>query len=79
LRPKTRHKRFESSWPVAETFSGLIERKAIDKDGAQRLVTAVQGIFGLMKETSAHLVVHDAGPGKLTNYRATPAENDIPN
>jgi hypothetical protein len=79
LRPKTRRKRFESSWPVAETFSDLIQRKAIDKDGAQCLITAVQGTFGLMKETSADLVVHDAGLGKLTNYRATPAENDILN
>jgi hypothetical protein len=79
LRPKTRRKRLERTWSIAKTFSGLIERKAIEKDGSQRLVAAVESIFWLMKETSAHLVVHDVGLKKLTNYRATPARNDNPN
>jgi hypothetical protein len=39
----------------------VIERKAIDEHGAQRLVAAVERLFGLMKELSAHLVIHDAG------------------
>jgi hypothetical protein len=61
LGAESRHNRLEGPGTVAEALGGVIERKAIDEDGAQRLIAAVESLFGLMKESSAHLVIHDAG------------------
>jgi hypothetical protein len=64
---------------IAEAFRGLIQGKALDKDGTQGFEAAVQGLLGIEEELPADVVVHGAGLGRLTNFGSKPSRHDIPN
>jgi hypothetical protein len=49
----------------------LIQGKAVDEDGTQCLIAALEGLPGFQKEATASLVVHDVGLKRLTVNRAT--------
>lgn len=61
-RAKTADHGLERSVSIAEAVSDVGQRSAVDKVGAQSLVTALQRLVGLEEELAARLVVHDGSP-----------------
>jgi hypothetical protein len=71
LSAEPRHQRSKSRGAIPQPVGDLIQGKALDEDGTQRLVAALHGLLWFQKEATASLVVHDVDLKRLTIFRAT--------